>query len=60
MLDKEVIQLATDGKYSAFSDAIKSELKQKLNDSEVIKDYVSKTDTYSQIKNSFIDMQNME
>lgn len=52
-MNKDVIQLAIDKKYSAFSDAIKMELHNKLTDHPVSKQYATDFDHIRQMKQKF-------
>lgn len=52
-MDKEIISLATDRKFTEFSDAIKNVLRDKLSSHEVVKDYATKIDDFSKMKSVF-------
>ena len=52
-LDKEVLDLANDKKFTEFSKAVKHELKSKLSNNDLIKTYVSDFDKLQQMKKAF-------
>jgi len=52
-INKEVLDLARDKNFSEFSLAIKKELKQKLSNHKLSKQYASDYDKIQQMKQSF-------
>lgn len=50
---KEIIKLATAGKYTEFSDIIKEELKTKLSNHEVMKNYSNSVEQIKKFKDQF-------
>jgi hypothetical protein len=58
MIDKNVIDSAIDKKYTEFSDAIKVELKNKMNGHDTAKEYSSAYDKIQQMKNVFAKISN--
>ena len=52
-MDKEIIKLATAGKYTEFSEVIKEELKTKLSNHEVMKKYSADIDQIKKHKEQF-------
>lgn len=60
MIDKKVIDDATNKKYSAFSDAIKVELRNKMANHSVSKSYTSDFDKIQQMKSAFAKINSSE
>ena len=52
-MDNTIFKAVENGNYSDFSNAVKTELKQKLANSEVIKDYSSDYQKIQDMKDTF-------
>lgn len=52
-LNNDTIQLATDKKYSEFSNAVKTEMMSKMANHDISKNYVSQYDKIQNMKNLF-------
>ena len=59
-MDKEIIKLATEKKYTDFSDAIKTELKTKLASHDVVSNYVSEIEKINNLRDAFSKINNDE
>lgn len=55
-MDKEVIDMAVDKKFSEFADNVKNSLKQKLVNHEVIKQYTADIEHVDKLKQAFTDI----
>lgn len=60
IMDKEIIKLAQEKKFSEFSDAIKSELSAKLSANDVVSNYVAEIDNAEQMKAAFANLTSEE
>ena len=52
-MDSNIIELAADKKFTEFEDAIRTELKNKLNNHDTIKKYNSDFDNINKMKDLF-------
>jgi len=57
-LDIDVINSATDKKYTEFSDAIKAELHNKMSNNDISKKYASDYDSIQSMKKLFAQINN--
>lgn len=53
---KNTVQMAVNGQYSEFSDAIKSSMKQKMASHEVTTKYTQEYDRYQDLKQKFAEI----
>jgi hypothetical protein len=60
MLDNNIIDLATNSKYSEFSTSIKSELKNKLASNEVYKEYSKELLEIQELKSKFAEINSID